>query len=271
MNAREALKRYFDGREIKYFATLAYSDVREINPRLLGRSGIDAKSVILFLLPYYAGECENLSRYSAARDYHIIIREITDGVCKLLAELFPSSHSRGYGDHSPIDERHAALTAGLGIAGDNGLIINEEYGSYVFIADVITDIHPSELGAVPAVEIKRCMGCGECKRACPTGILRSECDSCLSAITQRKGELTEREIGLMRKYDTVWGCDICQSVCPYNRDPVKTPIAFFKEKRIERLTDELLGSMTDEEFSERAFAWRGRAVVERNLRLLKKR
>ena len=71
----------------------------------------------------------------------------------------------------------------------------------------------------------------------------------------------------MKKHNTVWGCDLCQTVCPYNKAPRVTPIAFFKEALIPHLTLDILESMNDGAFSERAFAWRGRKTVERNLRL----
>ena len=87
---------------------------------------------------------------------------------------FPDCSYRGYGDHSPIDERYAALACGLGIAGDNGLIINEKYGSYVFIGDVICDVPPETLSAMPVGKILHCSHCGRCRSACPTGILRGE-------------------------------------------------------------------------------------------------
>ena len=268
MNINRALENFFSEYGIEYFAALDWRDVRTSNPRILDRSGISPRSVIVFLIPYYASDTVNISRYAAARDYHIVIREITERLTSLTSELFPGSHSKGYGDHSPIDERHAALIASLGVAGDNGLLINEKYGSYVFIADVITDIPPDSLGATTPSEIHRCIGCGACRKACPTGILRGDGDECLSAITQKKGELTDSQKALMREYNTAWGCDICQSVCPYNASPKITPVTFFREQRIEKLTREALASMTDAEFSERAFAWRGRATVARNLEIL---
>ena len=156
------------------------------------------------------------------------------------------------------------------MVGDNGLIINEKYGSYVFIGDVITDISPEELGATDIREVKRCMHCGACKRSCPTGILRAEGTDCLSAITQRKGELTSEEYDLMRKYNTVWGCDLCQSVCPYNRESPVTPIEFFHRERIAELTRDMLDAMDKPSFIRRAFSWRGRKTVERNLDILSK-
>ena len=70
------------------------------------------------------------------------------------------------------------------------------------------------------------------------------------------------------KFNTGWGCDICQSACPYNREPVKTPIEFFYRERIDELTRERLDSMDKAEFNRRAFAWRGRKTVERNLDIL---
>jgi len=262
------LSDFFSEREIEFFSVLSYSDCRESDPRILARTDLVPRSAIIYLLPYYAGECINLSRYAASLDYHIVIKDINDSLRTFLSEHFPGSNSVGYGDHSPIDERHAALVCGLGIQGDNGLLINEKYGSYVFIADVLTDISPEKLGAITPKEMGHCPSCGACRRACPTGILRYEGTDCLSAITQKKGELSDLEISLMREYETVWGCDICQSSCPYNATPRITPIKFFHKDRIPHLTIDGLNSMSNEEFSQRAFAWRGRKTVERNLKEL---
>lgn len=264
----DLLFEYFNSIGIDHFSVLKYSDCREINERLRLSLDFEPKSAIIFLVPYYAGETVNLSRYAASLDYHLILREITEGLATHLGKHYPDSHFAGYGDHSPIDEVGAALTSGLGIRGDNGLIINSEYGSYVFIGDLLTDIDPDLLGAISPVPVEQCYHCGACKRACPTGILRAEGNDCLSAITQRKGELTDFEIALMKKYNTVWGCDMCQSACPYNRTPKPTPVSFFYRERIPELTLDILKGMTRVEFSCRAFAWRGRKTVERNLLIL---
>lgn len=252
---------------IEVYGALSIEDADIINARLLERESFSAKSILVFLVPYYAGETVNLSRYAAAKDYHIVLKEITDRLIEGIRRRYPEAHAKGYGDHSPIAERAAALRAGLGVLGDNGLIINEKYGSYVFIGDVITDLSPDALFAKPKKEIRGCMHCGRCKAACPTGILRGEGEDCLSAITQRKGSLTDKEIAWMKKHNTVWGCDLCQSVCPYNKDPHVSPFSFFKEDLIPHLTLKILENMSDEVFSERAFAWRGRKTVERNLSL----
>ena len=266
---KDLLKSYFESKNIEYFAVLPYSACREINPGIMEREGFEPLSVIVYLLPYYTGETVNLSRYAASLDYHLALRECADGLIAVLSEASPASHFKGYGDHSPISEVSAALVAGLGAIGDNGLILNEKYGSYVFIGDVVTDIPPETLGAISPREVGTCHHCGACRRACPTGILRGEGDDCLSAITQRKGELSDSEKALMRKHNTAWGCDLCQSVCPYNREPAITPIEFFRRERIDELTREKLDAMDKAEFSRRAFAWRGRRTVERNLDILK--
>ena len=264
------IKRYFESKNVEYYAVLSYSDCREINPGIMEREDFTPRSVIVYLLPYYTGETVNISRYAASLDYHLALRECADGLISMLNEAFPGTHAKGYGDHSPISEVSAALIGGLGVIGDNGLILNEKYGSYVFIGDVVTDIDPELLGADLPVDVASCHHCGACRRSCPTGILRAEGTDCLSAITQRKGDLTENEIDLMRKYNTVWGCDLCQSVCPYNREPKITPIEFFHRERIAELTRPMLDSMDKTEFSRRAFAWRGRKTVERNIDLLNK-
>ena len=265
------MKSYFDSQKIEYFSVIDYAHCRETLGRLIERENFTPRSVIIYLLPYYAGETVNISRYAASLDYHIAIKQVGDGLISRIKEKFPSASCKSYGDHSPIDERHAALAAGLGILGDSGLIINEKYGTYIFVGDVITDIPPEELGAKAPLPIVKCEGCGACRAACPTGILRGEGADCLSAITQKKGELTDDEKELMRKYNTAWGCDECQTSCPHNSAPRLTTIPFFREKNIFNLTREMLDGMSDEEFSSRAFAWRKRATVERNLEILSKK
>ncbi len=259
------IEKYFTEMKIEYYSVLRYSDCREINRGIMERESFTPRSVIVFLVPYYTGETVNISRYAASIDYHIAIREISDGLISELRSKYPGASFRGYGDHSPIGEVGAALIGGLGVIGDNGLIINEKYGSYVFIGDIVTDMEPETLGAVSPMPVGECLHCGACRRACPTGLLAGEGEDCLSEMTQRKGELGEKERRLMRKYNTVWGCDICQTSCPYNRAPALTPLEFFYRERISCLTRGLLDSMDKDSFKARAFAWRGRRTLERNL------
>lgn len=264
----DAVRLLMSEEKIEYYGVLSYADCRESAPNIMARESFTPRSVIIYLLPYYTGETVNISRYAASLDYHIAIKEINEKIGARLKEEFPNASLRGYGDHSPIDERAAALSLGLGRCGKNGLLLNEKYGSYVFIGDIVTDIPPDTLGASKPEAPLPCIGCGICLDSCPTGILRTWEGECLSAITQKKGELSEKSEALMRKYNTAWGCDECQRYCPYNKNPRKTPIEFFYRDRIECLTEDILSSMSDEEFSKRAFAWRRRATVERNLAIL---
>lgn len=261
------INEFFEKEKIEYYAILDYNDLHQINPRIIERKNIEAKSVIIFLIPYYAGETVNLSKYAAAKDYHLYIKGITERLIQFLRAEYPENSFFGFGDHSPIDERYAALVGGLGILGENGLLINEKYGTYVFVADVISDLPKEKIGASAPKAIKKCKNCNACKNACPTGILAGKSAVCLSFVTQKKGELSEDEIKLIKENNTVWGCDVCQDVCPYNKDTKQTPIDFFKTSLIKNLTKEILDSMDEEEFSERAFAWRGRKTVLRNLEL----
>ena len=267
MGIKTALSEFFREEKIEYFGAIAYGDCRETSSEIMGREDFSPQSAIIYLVPYYGGEAENLSRYAASRDYHTVIKEINERLIALLKKEIGEFSARGYGDHSPIDERDAALSLGLGVLGDNGLLINEKYGSYVFIGDVVTDIPPEVLGAAEPIEHRGCSHCGACRKACPTGCL-SGGGECLSAITQKKGELSEYEREMMRKVNTVWGCDECQRVCPHNRSVPLTPISFFHSDRIERLTPEILSSLSREELRSRAFGWRGRGVLIRNLSII---
>ena len=113
-----------------------------------------------------------------------------------------------------------------------------------------------------------------CIKSCPSGALGDDfdCENCLSAITQKKGELTEWEESLIRKNKIVFGCDICQKVCPHNKDVATTPIDEFSKNRIFSISLEDIQNLTNREFNQkygnRAFAWRGKAVLERNLKII---
>ena len=154
--------------------------------------------------------------------------------------------------------------------GDNYMLINEKYGSFVFIAEIFSTIPAEKLGFSGEIgEIRTCMHCGACKKACPMIIDGMEC---LSALTQKKGKLTDDETAYLQKYGSAWGCDLCQLACPLTKKAIaadiETPLDFFRKNRISTLTVENLNAMTDEEFKKRAFSWRGKAPLLRNLEIL---
>lgn len=251
---------------IKLCGTVSLSDCIITRAYLLERAGIVSGTVYCFAIPYYTrgNGASNISRYAWGRDYHYYVKQLAERLLPLLRESYPDNRFAIFTDHSPIDERHAAAISGIGILGRNGLVITEDYSSYVFIAELITDA-PTD--AVPH-EIRHCGGCGACEQACPYHFR-----GCLSEVTQRKGELEACERDMLCKYGTAWGCDICAEVCPHTRAALKrgsiyTPVNYFHENQISTLTPCEFAAMSDEEFALRAYSWRGREVIMRNLKIL---
>lgn len=253
-------------------APIALADCLIPRPYLLDRVGIGCDgTAVLFVIPYHTPACEvperNCSRYAVGRDYHLFVEQLSERILPVLRKKYPSLRFAMFSDHSPIDERNAAARAGLGVLGRNGLLITEAYGSYVFLAELITSAPPPLALSVPDTP-PLCEDCGACRSACP--MLRGETAECLSALTQRKGELSAGERKQLADLGSVWGCDRCQEVCPHTKRAIRngtvtSPIPFFHENPIPALTYRRIQDMTDESFSERAYAWRGRHVILRNL------
>ena len=255
-----------EGEGIDLFGVLPISDCKILKPYLLERSGISSGTAIVIAAPYLVDDAvePNISRYAIPRDYHLFYKELFDRLIPVLKKEYPENKFAGFADHSPIDEIHAAAKCSLGVIGKHGLLITEKYSSFVFIATIFTD---AVLGCTVG-EIHKCESCGICQRDCPVDLSKSEC---LSAITQKKGELTSTDVCLMKKHNTAWGCDICQMSCPHTKAAMKdgsiyTSIPFFANDRTPVLTYETIAKMSDDQFSERSYSWRGRSVILRNLR-----
>ncbi len=267
----------FSENKIELYAALPFSDCRVTRSYLYEREkDFVPKSVLLFLVPYYTGTPENISAYAASGDYHLFMQSLFRELLPVLAQEFEGYRFLGFSDHSPIDERHAAAAAGLGILGDNGLLITEQYSSYVFIGEVVSELPPERLSAAFAHEPRGCLHCGACRLACPSGALRKEGAPCLSAVTQKKGALTAEDRALLKSGGSVWGCDCCTAVCPYTKEAerrgtIMTPIRFFYEDSLACMTEKLLSSMSDEAFRRYAFSWRGREVLLRNIKILEEK
>jgi epoxyqueuosine reductase QueG len=224
----------------------------------------NAKSVILFTFPYKVKEEKplNISRYAAVLDYHTLAAEILNKYCQKLKETYKNNAFVSFADNSPVPEVYASVKAGLGVLGKNGLLITKEYGSFVFIGEIVTDLKIES----DSNEFKNCIGCKKCIDACPskaiseTGLNRN---SCLSEVTQRKGELSDAEKALMKECGCVWGCDICQDICPMNKNAAETKIEEFLSSAKPNVS---LGC----ELTDRAYEWRGRKVIERNISIFNK-
>lgn len=248
-------------------------DCKMLREYKLKNVGLDTGAplfVYIFAVPYYAKrESEgNISKYAVPRDYHLFFNSLFDEIIPLLSKEYPEYKFAGFTDNSPIDEIHAAALSGIGVIGKNGLLITEKYSSFVFLGEIVTNL-PSDF--CDARKIRECIACGKCTSACP----KNELGVCLSALTQKKGKLTDNEANAIKKHGSAWGCDICQSVCPYTEAAIKsgtiyTSVDFFCDKLTPSLDADTIRNMSDADFSQRAYSWRKKETILRNLEILEK-
>lgn len=228
-------------------------------------------NAVVALFPYFVkDEQGNVSMYARGLDYH---RVAEDKLKKLEAFLrtLGATETLIHADKGTLNDRKAAYDAGLGFFGKNGMLICGEYGSYFFIGQVV---HNLKIDAdKPLTE--SCVSCGACVKNCPGGALTEngfKIDKCLSEISQKRGELSPGEQKLLKDSGLCWGCDVCQSVCPHNKGLQTTAMAEFLDRRITSLGVEDVSGLSNREFKEKfgeyAFAWRGKGVLERNLKIL---
>ena len=269
----ENLLNFLQKKKIDLVGALPLSACRIIRPYLLEHANISSGTVFMLAVPYFTPACEEenrcISAYAVARDYHLFFEELFEELLLYLKNLYPTAHFAAFSDHSPISELHAAARAGLGTIGKNGLLLTEKYGSYVFLGELVTDIEV----ACEVHPVRLCRDCGACSAACPSVV--SEKNLCLSALSQKKGELSGEERELLRSTNTVWGCDRCQEVCPYNKrakdaGSIYSPIPFFHQDTLACPGVEDIENMSNDAFASRAYSWRGRDTILRNLRLLEK-
>ena len=174
----------------------------------------------------------NISMHAWGRDYHKVVREILDKIGRQLSKHIENFKYVPFTDTGPLADRYLAYLAGLGFYGRNNFIINEKYGSYVFIGYMLTN-YPFE----PDKPLNAtCLGCGQCIENCPGSAIPENdkglvVEKCVSYITQKKGSLTDDEKSLLRSTGMVYGCDICQLSCPHNRKAAETPIPEFRRTR----------------------------------------
>ncbi len=264
------LSEFLKKNHIVLFAPIALSDCRITRPYLLEREGITDGSVLMLAVPYLTeaacSPSRNLSAYAVGEDYHLFFQQLFEALLPELRTRFPSHRFAGFADHSPIAEIEAAARAGLGVIGKNHLLLTEQYSSYIFLGEIITDAKlPSK-----CVEIVGCKNCDACQKSCPI----NECGTCLSALTQKKGALSEAEAAILASHGLAWGCDRCQEVCPYTQRALQngsifSPIPYFQSNPIAHLTLDALEALSEEAFQKRAYSWRGRETIGRNLLLLK--
>ena len=198
-------------------------------------------------------------------DYHYVLQDKLDRLAKGIEELTADFEYKGMVDTGALVDTAVAQRAGIGFIGKNGLVISKEFGSYMFLGELITnlDIEPDQ-----PVDY----GCGDCNRcvtACPTSCLIGDgsmnAKRCLSFQTQDKGVM---DLEFRKKIKTViYGCDICQICCPYNKgldNPLATEIGpdLSHPELLPFL--ELSNGQFKEKFGHVAGSWRGKNILQRN-------
>ena len=237
---------------------------KRLNPFLVMES---AKTIITYVVSYKSDRFGNISSYAFGKDYHIVLKEIG----KVGIDILNDAGFLGisFADTGDLPERHLAYLSGLGVIGNNHSLIHPKWGSFVFIGYIITDCEIAPDSPIDGT----CINCGKCLEACPTGSLKSgDFSKCLSFITQKKGELAVDEEDLIRENGSIWGCDICQRVCPHN---ASTPIAQnpdFSENLITdlKIPEDISNREFKAHFGDRAFSWRGKSIIIRNQRIMNK-
>ena len=252
----KTVERIFAQNAIHEIGFCAFDTVREhlLPCRAAARLPENAKSIILCLFPYKVKEAppKNISRYAAVPDYHTVCGAMLEKAVGDLEQEFPQNRFVSFIDNSPIPEVYAAACAGLGVRGENGLLIHPRYGSWCFIGEVVTD-----LPLLCKNEPRDCDRCGICAGMCP----KNEGGGCLSAISQQKKPPDEKQTASLKKHGIVWGCDLCAENCPMNRNAQKTDIKAFVEGYRDHYE-------IGEPVEGRAYEWRGAAVVARNAKNL---
>jgi len=252
-----------------------YFDLR-VDPTLLVPG---AKSVITLMLNYFPSQQQKntapkISKYAFGKDYHEVIKSKLNNFLFMLQEKIGDIHGRGFVDSAPVLERTWAQRSGLGWIGRNGNLITKQQGSFFFVATLITDLEL--LYDDPFVK-DYCGSCRRCIDACPTNaILDNKVingSSCISYFTIELKDMLIPDEMKGKFQNWMFGCDICQDVCPWNRfskpaaEAAFTPvpeILNLSTKEWENITEETFKNIFKESPLKRA-KFKG---IQRNLKFI---
>ena len=204
---------------------------KRFNPKLLVEN---AKSIISVALNYYPKQIQSeeypiISKYAYGRDYHKVIKGMLKNLAEYINNEITPINYRIFVDSAPVLDKKWAELSGIGWVGKNSLLINKEIGSFFFIGEIILDI---DLEYDKPVN-NYCGTCNACIDSCPTNAIISpkiiDSNKCISYQTiENKEQIDE---GLKGKFNNrIFGCDICQDVCPWNNKPIITEISDFDIK-----------------------------------------
>ena len=260
--------------EMKYMEN--YFDKR-LDPRLL----VDgAKSVISLSLNYYTEDKQTdvdapkISKYAYGQDYHTVIKDKLKTLMLFIEENIGEVSGRAFVDSAPVLDRAWAQRSGIGWIGKNANLISKQNGSFFFLAELIVDL---ELDYDHPFQTDHCGTCTRCLDACPTDAIIApqvvDGTKCISYLTiELKNEIPNEFKGKMDNW--MFGCDICQDVCPWNRfSKAHNETAFKPEYGLLELNTRELTEITDEVFKK---VFKGSAVkrtkfagLKRNIDFLK--
>jgi epoxyqueuosine reductase len=221
---------------------------KRLDPRLL----VDgAKSIISLLLNYYPNQTQNddtykISKYAYVVDYHFVIKQKLNLLLDFIKENIGEVHGRAFVDSAPVLDKAWASKSGLGWIGKNSNLITQKVGSFYFIAELIIDL--DLIYDAPTTD--HCGTCTACIVACPTQAIIQpyvvDGSKCISYYTiELKNQIPPEVKGKMD--DWIFGCDVCQDVCPWNRfskphqEPLFTPnesVLHFTKNDWEEITEE---------------------------------
>jgi len=237
-----------------------------------------AKSVIVLTMNYFPEEeleleAPKLSKYAYGRDYHKVIKKRLKSFLAQIREQFGEVQGRGFVDSAPVMEKAWAKKAGVGWMGKHTNILSKQKGSFYFLAVLITDLDLASDGPVT----DHCGSCTACIDACPTDAIVEpyvlDASKCISYFTI---ELKDRELPseFQGKFnDWMFGCDICQDVCPWNRfSKPHQEDAFHPKEALKGMDLEQWSKIEEDKFNE---LFEGSAVkrtkysgLKRNIRFL---
>jgi len=235
----------------------------------------EARSVVCVAVPYATapprargGLRGRVSNYAWSRDYHPRMRALLNAVAREIDEAAGTSATAIACDTRPLAERALAAHSGLGWIGKHTNLISPALGSFVFLGEVVTTL---ELPA-DAQSRKSCGSCRRCVDACPTQALRGDytidANRCISDLTQRTGDIPANMRPMLG--DWVWGCDICQLVCPPTRSAGRKASLDWEPLEGDTARPGLLELLRlrsgtfKRRFRDTAMGWRGAAVLRRN-------
>ena len=221
---------------------------KRVDPRLL----VDgAKSVVTLMMNYFPEKelefgAYKISKYAYGEDYHLVIREKLNTILAYIRSEIGEVAGRGFVDSAPVLERAWAVKSGLGWVGKNGNLISKKSGSFFFLATLILDI---DLDYDMPMQTDHCGTCRRCIDVCPTEAILPNKEvngsQCISYFTIELKEAFSDDTPKWK--DWIFGCDICQDVCPWNRFSFphreekfspSTELTSFDEQDLEQLTME---------------------------------